>query len=466
MVGVFALVALGLTPSAVRGQAAPPPRPQRAALTLSQLLDSVQSGHPLVAAAMARARAALGSRATARTFANPILSYQVENAPFPGGAAPPMEREAMTTMTLPLEPLYQRNPRLRRADAELRAASNDVAATRQRVALDASHAYYRAALAQVSLAAARDLVDWLDTLVAYNRVRAAEGATSESDLLRTQLERDRAAAEAAMREADWARARSILATFLGETVPNVASQLRVATDDAPLAMPPGLDGGPVDDRASSARSEPAVDTLPSGAIQSALTHRSDIVAARERLTASNAAVSAERSMLVRQLGVVFGAKRSIGTTSMIAGVSLPFPLFDQNRGEIARAAAERNAAAFEVAAQERSARADLSGGYEAARILTRQASELADRGDTTGTSGYLARADEARRIALGAYREGGIPLLQLLDAARAWGEARVAFYTTVFAQHESVIELIAAQGIDLYMAIPKLTHVRHAPPSR
>jgi outer membrane protein TolC len=69
------------------------------------------------------------------------------------------------------------------------------------------------------------------------------------------------------------------------------------------------------------------------------------------------------------------------------------------------------------------------------------------RGET-----YLTRADEARRIALGAYREGAIPLIQVIDAARAWGEARIAYYRILYAQHESVLALLAAEGVDIRRA--------------
>jgi hypothetical protein len=42
----------------------------------------------------------------------------------------------------------------------------------------------------------------------------------------------------------------------------------------------------------------------------------------------------------------------------------------------------------------------------------------------------------------------------VIDASRAWGEARVAYYRTLFAQHESVILLMAAQGVDIGAALP------------
>src|SRR2546430_11282247 len=81
----------------------------REPVSLLQVLDSVAARHPSLAAADARVRAARGSRSTAGTLGNPILMYNVENAPLPGRAAPPMDRETMVTAMLPLEPLYQRD---------------------------------------------------------------------------------------------------------------------------------------------------------------------------------------------------------------------------------------------------------------------------------------------------------------------------------------------------------------------
>jgi outer membrane protein TolC len=127
-------------------------------------------------------------------------------------------------------------------------------------------------------------------------------------------------------------------------------------------------------------------------------------------------------------------------------------LFEQNSGEIARATAERDAAAFELGASARSARSQLSGAIEAARLLTERASTMSMGAD----SGYLARADQARRIALGAYREGAVPLIQVLDAARAWNDARLAYYDLLFAQHQSVLELLFASGVDLRTAAQRL----------
>jgi cobalt-zinc-cadmium efflux system outer membrane protein len=293
--------------------------------------------------------------------------------------------------------------------------------------MDATRAFYRMARAQVALEAARDLKAWLDSVVAYNRTRVKEGVAAEADLIRSELERDRAEVEATMQEADLARARADLTVFLNEQ-PDAA--FLVAAFDAPLALP---------DESATSRTGST---------------RPDIRAARERVAAAGSGVTTERTSFIRQLGLTIGTKRSAGTTSLIAGVSMPFPLFDQNRGAVARAAAEREAAGFELAAQERIGRAEIVGTSEAARLLTAGAGVLA--GASRG-QGYLARADEARRIALGAYREGAVPLIQVIDAARAWGEARLAYYQILYAQHESVVELLVAEGVDIASVLPSLT---------
>jgi cobalt-zinc-cadmium efflux system outer membrane protein len=415
-----------------------------APLTLRMLLDSVRVSHPLIEASSARVQAARGARTTASTLGNPVLSYAVDNTPFPGGRPiEGLDREAMTTVTLPLEPFYQRGARVTRANADIRAAEADGMATRQRVALDATRAYYRVALGQIMVATSRDLSAWLDTVVAYNRFRVKEGVTSEADLIRSGLERDRAAADATMAEAELAQGRAELSAFLGQ--PQVGRQVEVvAVPDVPLVMPRFAVLGDEPPAVGGTRAMPSPRTTILA--PTALAARPDVRAARERLAAASASIVAEQRMVIRQIGATIGTKQMAGSTSMIAGLSLPIPLFDANRGEVQRASAERDVAAFELANQERVASANVIGAYESARLLTERATILT-RG---GPDSFLARAEEARRIALGAYREGAVPLFQVIDAARTWGDARLTYYRTLYAQHQSVLAFLATQGADLF----------------
>ena len=431
----LAIALIGSTVSA--GAQAPSP------LGLGAVLDSVTVRYPVVLAAQARVRAAQGSRVSAGAFGNPIVGYQVDDnvdiTSFAGGTpVRGLEREALTTVTLPLEPLYQRGPRVRGANAEVRAVTDDAVAAGQRAALDATKAFYRTALAQVSVATSRDLLAWLDSLVAYNRSRVQQGVAAQADLIRVELERDRAAADATLEDAELAQARADLSTFVGVS-PSDAQLITVAVDDRPFVLP----REPASPDPSRPGGAALADQVGAG--------RAEVRAARERVAVSAASISSERTLILRQLGVTLGAKQTEGRTSLIAGLSLPIPLFDANRGEIARATAERAAATYELDAQERSVRAEISGAYEAARLLTERTTAM-----TSTTEAFLVKADEARRIALGAYREGAVPLFQVIDAARARNDALLAYYRTLYAQHQAVASLLFAEGDDLRTTLPAL----------
>jgi cobalt-zinc-cadmium efflux system outer membrane protein len=423
----FLSIALALAAA----QASAHPAADSVTVTLRSILEAAAGDHPAMQAARARLRAAYGSQGVAGAFGNPVLSLEVENARLPGRPAPPTDRETMATATLPLEPFYQRGARVRQASADVRASAADTAAERRNLALAGVGAWSRMALAQVVYDTGEDLVAWLDSVAAYNRARVGEGAAAEADLLRAELERDRASAETGIKAAELAAARASLRAFLGDGALTTVSRpaFRVDVPLAPLPFAetaaPGL---------SSFESAP------------------EVVAARERSNAAAAAVSVERLMLVPDLGAMVGVKRSAGTSTLLAGVSLPFPLFTWNRGGVARARGEQDAAAATLVAERRAAGARLEEARAAALALTERAQLLVGPGP--GGPGVLARAEELRRISLGAYREGAVPLFGVIDAVRASGEARIAFFEALLAQHEGVLRLEALRGADLLTLLP------------
>jgi outer membrane protein, heavy metal efflux system len=415
-----------------------------APLTLAGLLDRVSRQHPLLAAARAQVRSAEGSRRTAAVLPNPILGYQLENVRLPGGDPVLMDREGMATVTIPLEFIYQRGSRVGRANSDLRGAEAEARTVRQRLALNATASYYETALAQVELSTARDLAGWLDSMVEYNRTRSREGVSAEVDLLRAQLERDRAWADVTMQEVKLAHAQAELAGFFDDSLGVIqTTRSTVIIPGEPLPLP----------QSASWSTQGATGRA---SISELLDKRPEVQAARERLLATSSGVGVARSLLIRELGAMVGLKRTEGTSSLMAGLSLPVPIFDQNRGEIARAHAERDLAAAELANTERTVGAEIRAALEGARLLSQRAQLLA--GSRAGQPvRFLVSAAETRRISVGAYQEGAVPLIQVLDAARAWGEARVTFYRTLFAQHESIIAVLAAEGTDLFIAVPRLS---------
>ncbi|MFL5631483.1 MAG: TolC family protein [Gemmatimonadaceae bacterium] len=391
-------------------------------MTLREVFDSVRSNSPVLGAARARVHAARGGLSSARTWSNPIVSFERQQMSEQAPGMTTSQRETMTTAMLPLEPIYQRGPRIKRAQALIRAGEADVLTQRQQLAVDAASVFYQVSLAQVNVAATRSLAQWFDTVVTYNRVRVREGVTAEADLIRSELERDHVLNDLAMAESELARAQADLQTFVSG---RSRDALKVYVDS--LALNTGISASIV--RVS----------------------RPEVEAARERMVASEAATATEGRMLLRELAAMVGTKNAAGSSSLIAGFTLPLPLLDQNRGSIAAARAERDVARSELEQEKRNADADLVGAQEAARILSQRVATFG-----TGTVGYLARAEDARRIALGAYREGGTNLLQVIDAARAWKEARNSYFETLFAQHLAVIRLMVAEGIDVLDAWPRV----------
>jgi cobalt-zinc-cadmium efflux system outer membrane protein len=138
----------------------------------------------------------------------------------------------------------------------------------------------------------------------------------------------------------------------------------------------------------------------------------------------------------------------------VAGLSVPMPLFDQNRGEVQRATAELTAAQHELAWAQRTVTTEVEAAYAAAQRLVAQVSSM--------EPSFLDRAAEANRITVGAYQEGGATLLQVLDASRSLTEARLTYSRAALAQHQSLFDLTIASGDDPEAALNALVE-RYAP---
>ncbi len=140
----------------------------------------------------------------------------------------------------------------------------------------------------------------------------------------------------------------------------------------------------------------------------------------------------ERTQAVPDVALSVGVRRfnDEDATALVAGVSVPLPLFDRNRGNIAAARAE--VAAAEARLNAARLEADAAARSGAAR---QAASET-----------RLAAAREAERTAEEAYRltrigyEGGkLALLEVLNARRELAEARTQ---TI----DAAVERVSAQA--------------------
>jgi cobalt-zinc-cadmium efflux system outer membrane protein len=398
---------------------------------LDDVVRAAIAQHPMVEAARDRIQAALGTRQTAASLLNPVATYWMENGTFPGQSPSiGLDRETSAYVTLPLEPLFQRPRRVQRADADVKAAEIALNAARRQVALDAAHAFYRVALTQTTVDVTEENRSRLEQLVSYNRSRVAQGATPEVELIRAQVELDRASTDVALAHVDLARSRAELWPFVSAASPkSTFAILRVAVPGT--AATTRLPISPLNDLIGRARDR-----------------RPDMLAAHARVSAATTETALQRALTVRQVGATFGVKRVEDRNSMIAGISVPVPLFDRNRGEIQRATADLLAAQQELVWIERTVDAAVEGAYETAQRLLAQVGAL--------EPSFLDRAEQANRITVAAYQEGAATLLEVLDSARTLADARVTYFRAVFAQRQSAFDLAMATGDEPEAALTAL----------
>ncbi len=131
--------------------------------------------------------------------------------------------------------------------------------------------------------------------------------------------------------------------------------------------------------------------------------------------------------------------RESGDVGLVAGVSLPLPIFDRNQGNIAAAradvrAAEANFASVTASARVRARNAIIAVEAAAARV------EALERA-------AVPEGAEALRLTEISYREGRATMLELLDAQNAYRATQLALAEARLAQALATAELgrVAAQ---------------------
>ncbi len=175
--------------------------------------------------------------------------------------------------------------------------------------------------------------------------------------------------------------------------------------------------------------------------QPGATVRPEVARARASLDAAQQQVALERARRIPDVDVIAGYKRTAGLDTLVAGISIPLPVFDRNRDNIERALAEERAAAAELRDIERQVQAQTDALVARATELSRSARSV--------ESDLLEPARVARDAARAAFREGAASVLQLVDAERTFTEVmrdaldlRIEAYAATFEVQWSSEEVV------------------------
>lgn len=367
-----------------------------------------------------RARLAL-TEAEAKTrtvYPNPAISYSREGAGY--------NEFFEASQTLPL------NGRIRYL-RDAGSAAVSVADANREAALwslrtDLRLAFYRMVAAQERLSLLSVSAGEVEQLIGILRRREEEGEGSRYDRLRAEREaaelRTDLVAASALIAAAGARVNGFLPD--GTQVQKVQGALPVPSE------PPSLEelrARAVDSRADY-RAE-----------QKALARYKIEEQAARRLRIPEPQVSAG----LKRADVISGAEpnpfSNVTRTGVAFSLSVPLPVFNSGRYEVARYQAEQEQATARVAVLARQIQTEIQGARE---VLTIRREALA------GYEGELESAGvELTRITRVAYEEGEVGILELLDSLRVSRLANLRLLELQAGVREAFIELERVVGAEL-----------------
>jgi outer membrane protein, heavy metal efflux system len=391
---------------------------QQTRLTIDEAVAKALSQHAALRAADARVAGSEGLRLQATFRPNPTASVQTENWRAWGDPSftPSADLDVFAYLSQPFETGGKREKRTTVAAKDVALSQVEKEVIEWRIRHDVRQAFLRALLAQRQLEIMRDNGGYFDQIVEYHRVRVAEGAMAEADLLKVRLERERLTLQENAAAAEAERAEVDLFRAMGSSEFPVSSGLAEVTAHPTMGSPLSV----------SALLQLARERRPEMRLAAAASDR-----ARAELDLQLAQAKPDWVLSV-------GYKRNSGFDTLLAGVSVPIPFFNRNRGNIAFGTAEVNRSENLKEMTRRQIEGEVSSALASLRRRHNMIAQL-DRG-------MLDRAEESWRISLAAYREGGTDLLRLLDAQRVLSEVRLLEMRTRMEYLISLAEVEAAVG--------------------
>ena len=304
-------------------------------------------------------------------------------------------------------------PRGARAASARDAVRYDVAFERAAIAFDVDTAYTRALAARAHAQLSHRNAVAADSLHKMAQLRREVGDVSELDV-------------------------SLAAVNAGQ-LENVAADDSLAAIDAlvPLQLAMGLPGGEVTIALADSLATPPDTVPPAPEVPLPVASAAASVRASEHaLALAHRSVFATPSL---QFGVEQGDPTGPGGSLPTVGLSLPFPLFNWNGGEVAQAAAARDRARANLDLVQRAMGAELARARRSFTLaLTRV--ERSRR--------LLVTANRVAAMSLQAYAEGAIPLATVLEAQRNGREALGRYIDDIAAANDAAaaLRLATASG--------------------
>jgi cobalt-zinc-cadmium efflux system outer membrane protein len=355
-------------------------------VSLEEALSLFGRNSPGLQLARSRLRGRLGEVRQSRARPNPQLAVTHESL---GDYS-----ESYLNLTQPVDFLWESGSRDSRAEALTLQARARFLADSARLALEVKRAYLGAWQAMEIRRTYQQAEGLMAQLLASAEARFSEGDIAGYDLRRLRLEHLQFQRRTAAVELDLEEAEHRLGALL------------MATDDARRLS--ALEVG----------AEEMTAGVPSDPVAQALTRRPDIQAAEAVAEARGKETTLSRASVLRGTSLTGGIKRqSDGMDGLFMGLAIPVPIADRRGGAIDAAQAAALAADSEVTLLRRAIAQEVS--IASSRLSTAQ------RQQEVFGSESAQEAEELLAIARLSFAEGEMRAVDLLDAAKAFVEARL-----------------------------------------
>jgi cobalt-zinc-cadmium efflux system outer membrane protein len=354
-----------------------------ATLTLSAAVAQARSTSPRRRAAFVSAEGIREAVRLAGRPPNPLFELRTENWNFSGQPSSPAV-DVFAVLTQPIELGGKREIRQQLASTESAVADSVLKSLERVIALETVRAYVRSLKARSVLETLTANRDGLTIIVASVGRRVDEGYSPEADLLKFKTEAARVDGDIARARLELERSLAALTVAIGRVSPVHAEQL---VEPVPISPP----------------------SAEAGMIAASIARHPDVVGATATVSRSEQLTRAERARRKPDALVTAGYKRTEGFDTVVLGAAIALPLFERNDAAIARSVGAAHAAEVDRDALVQRLSLEAEALVRAAQTITDQAAKAPQE--------LLEPAEDVRRAALAAFREGTVDVLKLIDAA-------------------------------------------------
>ena len=394
-------------------------------LTLRNAVAMALQANPGLSSALREQEATEGAVVQAGAWPNPTLGFQLED----------LRRDNRSTtlqLSQPIELGGKRSARVTAAERARDQAGSALAARRAEIRAATVTAFFDVLTAQERLRLAQDSVGLAQTATRAAANRVAAGKVSPLEETKARVAEAGIRVELMQAEGTLRSARQQLAALWGNPSPRFTQ----------------VDG--------------AVDQLPAMAsaqdIAGKLADAPVVRQARLEVERRKALADLERAKRIPDVTVSLGAKRvpaSDGDTGssrrnqVVLGLSVPLPIFDTNRGNVAEALSREEKARDDLAV------AELQLGTEVAQATERLRSAHATA--ETLQRDALPGAESAYKAATKGFELGKFSFLEALDAQRTLFQVRAQYLLALADAHRAAGDLDRLLGNEGDAATPAMT---------